>query len=266
MAYKDKAIAKSFPFRIRLLNQNSFSWTVADDFSSLQITAFTLPSSLVSDEFSTLRLGLYAWDASQEAYDDYALHELSTPLVLDLRASGFVDFTSRPYFKLVIYDTTTKKYLYSSRKLLLGNEDFQSSILPMYPKKLGKRIAQLVITEEEGPTLYVSCDFSTANGVIPFVYLRRLLVDDPQLASGIWPVLLDQIVTESYRFRANNEWARTWLKYVSSFVSGSFNGDLLSLDEGDVGLEEVILEFVEKWIAHHNYDTRFYDEKFSPAV
>jgi hypothetical protein len=266
MAYKNKATAKSFPFRIRPLNQNTFTWVVAEDFSSLEITTFTLPSSLATEKLSTLRLGLYAWDASQEAYIDYSLHELSTPVVLDLRASGFVDFSSRPYFKLVIFDMATKKYLYSSRKLLLGNEDFQSSILPMYPKKLGKRIAQLVITEEEGPTLYVSCDFATASGVIPFVYLRRLLVEDPQLASGLWPVLLDQIVTESYRLRVNNEWARTWLKYVSSFVTGSFSGDMLSLDDSDVGLEEIILEFVEKWITHHKYDTRFYDEKFSPAV
>ena len=266
MTYKEKATAKSYPFRIRPLNQSTFEWSVADDFSSLAITQFNIPASLGGQSLIGLRLGLYAWDASQEAYIDFALHELATPLTLDLRAEGFVDFTSRPYFKIVIFDSATKKFIYSSRKLLLGNEDVQSSLLPMYPKKLGKRIAQLVITEEEGPTLYVSCNFITANGAIPFVYLRKLLVDDPLLASGIWPVLLDQIVTQSYQLRTNNEWARTWLKYVSTFVKGSFIGETLDLADSEAGLEEIILEFVEKWITHHQYDKKFYDEEFSPSA
>jgi hypothetical protein len=265
MSYKKRASAKSYPFRIRPLHQSTFSWSVADDFSSLTLTDFTIPTNLASANMDAMQLGLYAWDSSQEAFNSCSLSTLELPFSLSLENAGLVSFTSRPYFKVVIFDQESKKFLFSSRNLLLGNEQEQVSLLPIYPKRLGRRIAQLEITDD-GPTIYVSQNFMTQSGLVPFPYLRKLLVEDPSLASGIWPVLLDQIVRQAYSCRVDSGWARDWLKYVESIVQGAFDHDSFDLVNGEDNLEQVILEFVDKWIAHEQFDKRLYLSAFPPST
>ena len=265
--YKKSAISKSRPFRIELINQKSFEWQLAKDFSSLTITKLDL--EMFSDlDKSVVSLAVFAWDKEQEKLFPIPIDPI-VKLPININFKGvFEDFSGLPYFAIQIYSNDEKIIIKRSKDFVLSSEtqdEAKQSLLRLIPRDLGVLIAEIEVDENTGPVIYVNRKYKTQdNKTITYAELKNIVLTDPKFGLGFWPSAIKDILNNAIDFH-ENEWAQSWLFSFNRMVPGYLHigdNDLLESNEGiEIFKKETIQLMIKEWIINYELDKKLFESQ-----
>tara|TARA_B100001057_G_scaffold353467_1_gene355345 strand:+ start:197 stop:1015 length:819 start_codon:yes stop_codon:yes gene_type:complete len=262
--FKSTATQQTTPSLIEtIFQQNGFDWIYDADSKILSITKIEnkIFESYSNDNFS---IGIYGWDKQREIIKTFNLGKnLVYPLELNLKKS-FENFLGIPRFKLVIFDNKTKAIIKSSKDFIMTDKEQKNSLIKMIPSRIGNKVAELDFPDlEDGPVIYISTDFKTENGTIPFNTLKKIAKTNPFFCMGFWPTVLKQIL-ETAADNPTKDWSQKWFKYVSDlddvYIQENKEGELEPADNDTQSFKNAITSIIKLFIEDRNFDNLVYSE------
>lgn len=258
---KSTAKSRTTPHRIKLLPQHAFSWNITPSFDKLVITRIDQKAYFKDLDIENLMLAIYAWDSAPKiAYKNYSLaNSLEFPLVLDLKSNKFVNIVGKPYFRIRLFDDSTKAIVCQSKSFLMTISSNTGSLLPMIPAPLGNRIARVDIDEENGPSIQLSNNFQTDSGNVPLAAIKNTALNDPVFACSFWPFAIEQIICSA--IKSDEDWSQKWLALANDLAPGHFHiqsGRITLIDELNFQTE-VLTVITNEWIRRYGYDKQFWN-------
>ncbi len=258
MQYKPSMVSRTKPNPISLIPLKAIKWSVDDEYNFLQIT------EIDNDIFDGININesnlcIFGWDKEpKEFVKVYDLtKKLDYPLIVDLKKEQFVDIEKRAYFRIRIFNKTTKAIIKDSKQFLMCSVSTSSSLLPMYIKPLGNQIASIEVDEEDGPSLYISSDFKTNKGSINPPKLKSIILKDPVFGCSFWPTAIKAILEKAIEQKnITLPWAQEWLQLVND-MSPSFlkyDGEFLVPEESEQKFKEALKIIVNIWIKKKGFD------------
>ncbi|QNJ11003.1 hypothetical protein [Synechococcus sp. M16.1] len=258
---KSTAKSRTTPRQIKLLPQHAFSWNITPNFDKLIITSIDQKAYFKDLDIEKLTLSIYAWDsAPKTAYKNYPLSEpLKFPLILDLKSQKFINIDGKPYFRIRLFDNSSKAIVCQSKSFLMTISSNTGSLLPMIPAALGNRIARVDIDEEDGPSIQLSNNFQTESGNVSLTSIKNMALNDPIFACSFWPFAIEQIISSA--IRSDQDWAQKWLALAHELAPGHFHaqsGRITLIDELNFD-SEVLPSIIDQWIRRFGYDKQLWE-------
>lgn len=262
--FKSTATKQTTPGLIETIyQQEGFDWIY--DPESRKLSIIKIENSVFEncneEKFS---LGIYGWDKQREVIETYKLGKnLNYPLELNLQKS-FENFLGVPRFKLVIFNNKSKEIIKSSKDFIMTDKEQKNSLIKMVPNRIGNKVAELDFPDlEEGPVIYISINFKTENGTIPFNTLKKIAKTNPFFCMGFWPTVLKQIL-ETAVDNPTQEWAQKWLYYVSTldevYIQKNKDGFLEPAENDTQEFKNSITSIIKLFIEERNFDNLVYSE------
>ena len=256
--FKPSMVSRTKPNPISLIPLKSIKWTVDDDYNFLQITEI---ENYIFDEIdkNNCNLCIFGWDKEpKEFVKVYDLKKgLKFPLIVDLKKEQFIDIEKRAYFRIRIFDKSTKEIIKDSKQFLMCSESTTTSILPLYIKPLGNQIASIEVDEEVGPSISISSDFKTNKGSINPPKLKSIVLKDPVFGCSFWPAAIKQILEKAIEEKnISSPWAQEWLHLINDMSPRflKYDGEYLIPEEGEKKFKESLSIIVNMWIKKRGYD------------
>jgi len=262
--FKSTASKQTTPNEIEtIFQQDGFDWLY--DYESQTLSIDKIDDSIFENyDTKDFSLGIYGWDKQREIIKIYNLGgELNYPLKLNLKNS-FDNFLGLPRFKIVIFEVNTKQIIKSSKDFIMTDKEQQNSLIKMLPSKIGNKVAEVDFNDlEEGPVIYISTDFKTDEGTIPYNSLKKIAKYDPFFCMGFWPTTLKQIL-EIAVDNQSKPWAQKWFQYISKlddvYIERGKDGDLQPADNNIQEFKNSITSIVNLFIKERNFDTLVFSE------
>ncbi len=257
--YKQSSISKTFPFPVKKIKLSDIDWEIDKEFTTLILKKCKLPDL---EKFVPEQVGfaIYAYEKTSEASLFIPLNNLDKfPIYFNFDKKGLKIRTSKPHFKIFLFELSTKKIIATTTDLILVNKNELTSNLPLYPGDIGNRIATVKFNDD-GPFLLVSKNFKTKSGE-PVYYQRMVTVlrENPTFTCGFFPIILDEIFKKAYENRKDTKWAKSWIKFANELVKGCFSENE-KLDTDDQEFESKLYELTNAWIRKNNFDIKLYEE------
>tara|TARA_B100000212_G_C27381659_1_gene537381 strand:- start:1135 stop:1938 length:804 start_codon:yes stop_codon:yes gene_type:complete len=257
--FKKSAISKTYPFPVQKIKLADIDWEINKEFTTLILKKCKLP---YLEKFNNEEVGfaIYAYEKTSEASLFLPLNKLGEfPIYFDFFKKGLRIRTSKPHFKIFLYELTTKKIIATTTDLLLIDKNELKSNLPVYPGDIGNRIATVKFNDD-GPFLLVSKNFKTKNGE-PVYYQRMITIlkENPTFTCGFFPIILDEIFKKAYENRKDTKWAKRWIKFANDLVKGCFSENE-KLETDDQEFESKLYELTNAWIRINKFDIKLYED------
>ena len=264
--FKLSSLQKTTPSPITLIPQGGFTWSLDNDWEFLSITNIDSKylSELDPDKYS---LCIYGWDKEpKEFVKIFKLNSLEFPINIKLSEVKFKEIIGKSYFRIRIYDTSTKRIIRQSKSFTMAPDDSRGSLLPLILNPIGNKIAELDLDLDNGPVIKISSNFIVKGQKIEARNLKHIAKSDPIFCCSFWPSVLKQIFEGAIE-NIEQEWSQNWLRLANKLYPGHLetdrNNNLKPIDGND-SFADIITNLIDKWIEEKGFDIdlfkRIYEE------